>query len=108
MERRGVDPQLPECSSGYLLQYLFEVGPSLGGNPITHAELASWQQNTGAQLSFWEAQTLHQLSKEYVQQCHKSVERDCPAPYSLSIEDQRVLVEKKFRSFMSQSRVNRE
>lgn len=108
MKNRGVVPQLPDCSEMHLIEFLFEVGPSHDGNPITHAEIESWKVNTGTELTFWEARTLHQLSKDYVRQSHQSIERDCPAPYSLTIEDQRELVANKFRAFMSNSRVTRE
>lgn len=108
MQSRGVEPQLPECMTQYLLLYLFEVGPLLNGNPLTHAEIQSWKTNTGLELSFWEARTLHALSKDYFQQSYKSIERDCPAPYDFAIEDQRELVAGKFRSLLSASRVTRE
>lgn len=108
MERSGVKPQFPECTNAYMLEFLFEVGPTHEGAPITFVEIESWQRTTGVELSYWEARTLHRLSREYVVQLHKSTYGPCPAPYQMDIEDQRKVVESKFRAFLSNSRVTRE
>lgn len=110
MEREGVTPQLPDCSAQYMLGFLFEVGPSLGGTTLSHAEIESWQRNTGISLTFWEARTLHRLSRDYMCQAHESTARNCPAPYAETItEDQsREIVANKFMAMMSQSKVTRD
>lgn len=108
MDRAGIIPEFPDCTAKYMIDFLFEVGPWNDGAAITHAEIESWKRNTGVELSFWEAWMLHRLSREYVGQSRKSVIKDCPAPYQMRIEDQRELVESKFRAFLSQSKVSRE
>lgn len=70
----------------YLVDYLFEIGPTLiagmGSAPITHGEIAAWQCNTGIALTSWEARVVKRLSIEYLNQSHKAQKRDCPPPWA--------------------------
>lgn len=83
----GREPVLPEVTAGgYLLDWLFEVGPALPGGmgpvPLTHGELRSWQANTGLRLTPWEARTLRHLSSEYLAELRAAEEPSRAAPYS--------------------------
>jgi len=76
---------MPPCDAGYLLAYLFELGPTLptgmGDAPISHGEIESWQRNTGICLGSWESRILKRLSNDYLNQAHRSTARDCPSPW---------------------------
>ena len=74
--------EMPPCDGGYLVGYLFEVGPTMGESPVTHTEIESWQRNTGIELNSWEARTVRSLSIAYMNESHKATKRDCPAPYA--------------------------
>ena len=54
-ETLGDTIEMPPCDCGYLVGYLFEVGPTMGESPVTHTEIANWQRNTGIELNSWEA-----------------------------------------------------
>lgn len=87
LKKDGIEnPEMPECDAPYLVNYLFEVGPTqpagMGDAPISHAELSAWMQNTGIELSSWEARTLKRLSMEYLSESHAAKEIDCPAPWA--------------------------
>lgn len=75
----------PVEGAGYLLGYLWEVGPTLvagmGAGPITHGELLAWMDLTGIPLQPWEARFLRRLSHEYLVEAHKAEKRDCKAPW---------------------------
>lgn len=53
----------------------------MGPVPITHADIAHWQANTGININAWEARTLRRLSREYVGACIEAQEPDALPPY---------------------------
>lgn len=59
---------MPECAAPYLLDYLFELGICPGGEPLTHGEIKSWQDNTGIELDAFEARTIKRLSTAYTEE----------------------------------------
>lgn len=82
----GIEPDVPLLDAGaHLIEYLFDVGPDAPGGmgpvPITHADIAHWQGNTGITLNTWEARSLRRLSREYVGACADAQEPDAPPPY---------------------------
>lgn len=76
----------------YLVDYLFEVGPTgaggMGPAPLTHQELLAWQQNMRRFLQPWEISMLRRLSIEWISESHRAEERDAPAPFSPGISDE--------------------
>lgn len=73
----GDDPrpeaQLPDVDGAeHLGEYLFEVGPAPGGNPLTFGELRDWQECTGVELDEFEATTLAHLSRVYLSALHEA------------------------------------
>lgn len=76
---------MPPCDAGYLVAYLFELGPTtpagMDDGPISHGEIEAWQRNTGIELDAWECRTLKRLSIEYMSENRKATARDCPAPW---------------------------
>ena len=76
---------MPPCQASYVLGHLFDIGPTLldgsGESPITHAEIAHYQANTGVDLNAWEACTLRRLSQVYIAESYKSKAADYPAPW---------------------------
>ena len=74
----------------YLLDYLFEVGPTMpsgmGSSPLTYAEIEAWQRTVAIALSPFEVQLLRRLSVEYFGESHAATKPDCPAPYGVSLQ----------------------
>jgi hypothetical protein len=75
------EPAMPDCDAQYLIEYLFEIGPTEGDAPLSHAELQAWQQNTGITLQPWELRLLKKLSLEYLGMYREASEPDCPVPW---------------------------
>lgn len=79
------DVDMPECDAGYLIGYLFEIGPTvsagMSSGPISHSEIAAWQRNTGIELDAWQVRTLRALSIEYVNESSTANAPDSPAPW---------------------------
>lgn len=79
-------PPLPPTDAPHLLNYLFDVGPTLasgmGEGPLTHSEIEAWQGNTGVELEPWEATFLRRLSIDYLSESHKAEKVDAPAPWN--------------------------
>jgi hypothetical protein len=77
---------MPPCDAGYLIDYLFEIGPTMaagmGEATISHSELSAWQHNTGISLNSWESRMLKRLSLEYLGESHKARSPDHPAPWA--------------------------
>lgn len=86
LKKEGRHPQLPDASFGYLVDYLFEVGPVLytaqGAQPLTHKELLAWQLNMRRMLLPWEIVFLRRLSLEYWEMLSEAEDPTFPAPYS--------------------------
>jgi len=78
-------PSMPPCSAQYLLDYLFEIGPTVlvgqGQGPIPQSEIAYWMSNTGIRLTPWEVRTLRCLSVAYLCEASRATRRDYPAPW---------------------------
>lgn len=85
LKAKGREPQLPDVSLAYLVEYLFEVGPvesgGFGPQPVSHLELLAWQVNSRRWLQPWEIAMIRRLSAEWAAQLHKSEDHDCPAPW---------------------------
>lgn len=78
---------MPNVGDGaYLVEILFEVGPSkptgMGGHrPIDDLDLAAWMSNQNVRLSPWEARTVRQISREYAAMLSEAVEPNTPPPW---------------------------
>lgn len=86
MQAQGVQPDMPQVEATHLLDYLFEVGPTMaagmGAAPVTFGELDAWCNRVGIDLSPWESRALRQLSRNYVDESYKAEKRDCPPPWT--------------------------
>jgi hypothetical protein len=78
----NLKPEMPECKARYLVDYLFEIGPTQGDAPLSHTELQAWQQNIGITLQPWEARFIKSLSIEYLGQYREAAAPDCPVPWA--------------------------
>ena len=96
----GQIPDMPPIDAQYLVDYLFDVGPSVesgtGSIPLRSEHIIPWQDETGIELQLWQAQFLRNLSREYLVQAQKSEKPDCPPPFGF--EERRALVAAKIDS----------
>lgn len=76
------DPEMPTTDCEFIVGYLYDIGPTMGDQAISHQEIESWQRNTGIDLDSWQARTLHRLSVEYLVEAHNAKRRDCPPPWA--------------------------
>jgi hypothetical protein len=83
----GNEIKLPEVTATYLLQYLFEIGPTfpgaLGYVGLPFSEIASWQEQTGIELQPWEVRAIRSASIAYANQLSISHDPACPSPISV-------------------------
>lgn len=66
----------------HLIDYLFSIGPTTGGETISFQEIAAWTALTGYRLNGWEAETLRRLSGAYAAEHYAASDAKRPAPYS--------------------------
>lgn len=112
MRADGVEPSLPEAPAQYLIEYLFEVGPTvsagMGPSIIGWRDLQAWQDLVGIDLLPWEARIIRRLSADYLSQSLKAEKPDCPAPYLSKQEVDRASVSKRvgnaFQALLSAQR----
>lgn len=65
-----------------MVAYLFEAGPAVAGEALTHGELRNWQECTGVELSEFEAVALVSMSREYLAMYRTACEDTAaPPPY---------------------------
>lgn len=85
MQKDGIEPEMPPCDAQYLLDYFWEVGPTLSGgmgeSPLTFQEIQSYQDQIGIELQPWEVRLLRRLSAEYLSESHRSTKLNYPAPW---------------------------
>jgi hypothetical protein len=70
----------------YLVGYLFEVGPLVGGHELTFAHLEPWARATGVDLDEFKAVLLVELSRVYLSMANEARATDCPPPYRVRKE----------------------
>lgn len=88
--------EAPDCSAAYILDYLLELGMTIGEHALTHSEIRAWMQNTGIDLSSWEAQTLKKLSEAYLSMTFEAKKNDSETPW----EDAPYYMSAKWRKAM--------
>ena len=104
MHHVSLQPEMPPLEAGgYLLGYLFEVGPVMAGGggvgPLTYQELGAWQAATGIELRAWEARFLRRLSGEYLAESRRAEQPDCPPPWQAADRtDERLAVAKRLQA----------
>jgi len=82
-EKLDIDvSETPDCDALYLLDYLFELGITLGDRSIDHSELRSWMNNTGLDLQPWECRFIKQLSARYLSAINEYKEPKTKAPFN--------------------------
>lgn len=85
MQKKGREPKLPDAPLPYLIEYLFEVGPTQGGGfgptPITHAEILAWQTNMRRTLQPWEVSMLRRLSVQWIVEAQRAEDPNCAPPW---------------------------
>jgi hypothetical protein len=79
-------PELPPLGSGgYLVAFLFEVGPvmsgSMGAAPLPFGEIDAWCRRSGIELSPWEARALRRLSVTYLNESQAAEKRSRQPPW---------------------------
>lgn len=88
-----VEPDMPPLEWGsYLVDYLFEFGPTMaagmGSAPLSASEIEAAQRLLGIQLHPWEARLLLRLSREYLEESHRATEQNCSPPWHDPIAEQ--------------------
>jgi hypothetical protein len=102
-DEQGVLPPLPDAGpAAHLAGYLLDAGPvaygGMGPVPLTHADIAAWQANTGVELTAWEARTLRGLSMDWVGMLQTAAQPDCAAPWVELQDDTRQRVADRVRN----------
>lgn len=86
MKASGIVPQLPPAPLPYMIEWLFEIGPTIPGGmspaPIGWRDMEAWQSIVGVELLPWEGKLLRQLSAEFVNMSFLAKEPDCPPPWA--------------------------
>lgn len=77
----------PVLWGDYILDYLFEVGPTMSEGPLTFEEIESWMRTTETNLSPFEVRLLRRLSREYLGESYAATKRDRPPPYAGTAAD---------------------
>lgn len=67
---------MPICDAQYIIEYLLDVGLTIGEQTLTHAEIQSWQENTGTLLQPWESRFLKKLSSIYLSEHKESTDSE--------------------------------
>jgi hypothetical protein len=91
----------------YLLDYLWDVGPTVDGamGParLTPPVLQSWEWETGIQLRPWQSKLLRRLSSEYAAESHMATKPDRPPPFAESSDAarlQQIELDRKLSTFL--------
>lgn len=82
MEESGLPFQMPPVEWGqYLLDYLWEIGPTKKDGPIEAPDLVAWEHLLGVEWEPFESRLLIQLSKAYLGESHSASKREAKCPW---------------------------
>jgi len=73
-------PSLP--GGHYLLDYLFELGPTKGEHPLDGSELVAWERLLGIEWQPYESRLLLRMSRAYLAEMHNASKPDAPPPWA--------------------------
>jgi hypothetical protein len=92
LDSEGIEPEMPPVEWGkYLVEWLFEFGPTMGeGGALTAGEIQSWQELLGVRFQPWEARLLRRLSLEYAGESAMASKPDRPPPFEESSDGVRL------------------
>jgi hypothetical protein len=84
--RTRIELIMPPIEGGdYIVGYLFEVGPSCAGEPLSFCEIEAWARQTGRILNCWEPVALKRLSNSYLAELQAAEAHDRPAPNAVVV-----------------------
>ncbi len=90
MKMRKVEATWPPLPVDYIIDWLFEIGPSVAGSmgesAMTLGQINDDLAAIGIDADAWELRTLRRLSKAYVAQRHLSEDPKCLEPRLDEIE----------------------
>lgn len=66
---------------GYLIEYLFELGPVKSGAAIEPQDMPGWEYVLGVEFAPWEMRALIQLSRMYQNEMHEAEDWHREPPY---------------------------
>jgi len=98
----GASIELPPLDAGgYLVGYLFDVGPGIsngmGYGPVPYSEILAWQQATGIELTAWEGGMLRSLSCAYCNELAAAADPAMAAPATRELETDEQADERRAR-----------
>lgn len=100
----GRPPPLPKVEAcGYLIDYLFEVGPvqsnGMGAMVVSFEELQAWQRLCQHTLEPWEVLTLRSMSQAFANEAQTASEPNAPPPWiELPSDEKRRDIAKRARA----------
>lgn len=72
----------PDVEQGqYLIDILFQVGPTKGEMPLCEGDLEPWERRRGIELMPWQADLLVDLSRTYMVESHAARETAALCPW---------------------------
>lgn len=71
----------PMQIAGYLVDYLFELGPVKNESAIEPGDMPGWEHVLGVEFQPWEMRVLLQLSRAYFAEMHEAKDWHREPPY---------------------------
>ncbi len=65
----------------YILDYLFEIGPTKGETPLEGPDLVAWEHLLGIEWQPWQSRLLIRLSRAYIGETHRARKYDAEPPW---------------------------
>lgn len=76
---------MPPNPAPHIIDWLMEIGlteaAGMGSAPLSWQEIDAWCNRTGIDLATWEARLIRRLSADYLAECRKAEDRNCPPPW---------------------------
>lgn len=72
----------PVDAAELVVEHFFDVGPTIGGEPISYLEIAAWVELSGAHPTPWECQVLRRMSVAYARQHQVSGDIKALSPFT--------------------------
>lgn len=86
----------PDIQEGaYLVDILFQVGPTKVEGPISELDLVPWERRRGVELQPWQAEAVVAMSRAYMAETHTAREIAAPPPWPPAVSVWRRVTSKR-------------
>lgn len=77
---------MPDIGEGrYMVDILFQIGPTKAEGPLDESVLEPWERRRGIELAPWQADAIVMMSRAYMSETHRATQQNAPPPWEPAV-----------------------